>query len=255
MDRHTAGPLDGLWPAVAAGAGLAALDTSADAIHPGDAGGEGTVRRLHSLNTTVLQQAIFVPSGYTSLLYAHAYEDNSCPHNTALFKGFRDWLLGTLRLPSQAFRRAGQPVRIMLVNRKPYGKKKRVARQMRNEDEVFSMLQKIPGVQARMVDLAQISLAEQIQLISSGTDILVGMHGAALAWSLIMPPGTALLELWPQPGLWRLYEHTAEWAGLYYRRWVSKDKISHHTVEPPTAVDVKAVQALAKSLVMAIQSP
>ena len=44
-----------------------------------------------------------------------------------------------------------------------------------------------------------------------------GMHGAALAWSLIMPPGTALLELWPQPGLWRLYEHTAEWAGLYYR--------------------------------------
>lgn len=77
-------------------------------------------------------------------------------------------------MPSQAFRRAGQPVRIMLVNRKPYGKKKRVARQMRNEDEVFSMLQKIPGVQARMVDLAQISLAEQIQLISSGTDILVG---------------------------------------------------------------------------------
>lgn len=36
MDRHTAGPLDGLWPAVAAGAGLAALDTSADSIHQGD---------------------------------------------------------------------------------------------------------------------------------------------------------------------------------------------------------------------------
>ena len=43
------------------------------------------------------------------------------------------------------------------------------------------------------------------------------MHGAALAWSLIMPPGAALLELWPQPGMWRLYEHTAEWAGLSYR--------------------------------------
>ena len=43
------------------------------------------------------------------------------------------------------------------------------------------------------------------------------MHGAALAWSLLMPPGTALLELWPQPGMWRLYEHTAEWAGLVYR--------------------------------------
>lgn len=32
-----------------------------------------------------------------------------------------------------------------------------------------------------------------------------------------MPPGAALLELWPQPGMWRLYEHTAEWAGLLYR--------------------------------------
>ena len=48
--------------------------------------------------------------------------------------------------------------------------------------------------------------------------MVAGMHGAALAWSLLMPPGTALLELWPQPGLWRLYEHTAEWAGLVYRR-------------------------------------
>ncbi len=43
------------------------------------------------------------------------------------------------------------------------------------------------------------------------------MHGAALAWSLMMPPGTALLELWPQPNMWRLYEHTAQWAGLHYR--------------------------------------
>ncbi len=32
-----------------------------------------------------------------------------------------------------------------------------------------------------------------------------------------MPPGTALLELWPQPDMWRLYEHTAQWAGLSYR--------------------------------------
>ena len=44
-----------------------------------------------------------------------------------------------------------------------------------------------------------------------------GMHGAALAWSLLMPPGTALLELWPHPGTWRLYEHIAEWAGMLYR--------------------------------------
>lgn len=49
-------------------------------------GGHGTVRRVHTLNKTLLQQAVFVPPGYTSLLYAHGHEDNSCPYNTALFK-------------------------------------------------------------------------------------------------------------------------------------------------------------------------
>ena len=43
------------------------------------------------------------------------------------------------------------------------------------------------------------------------------MHGAALAWSILMPPGAAVLELWPQPDMWRLYEHMAHWAGLSYR--------------------------------------
>ncbi len=35
MDQHTAGPLDGLWPAVAAGAGFAALNTSLERLSSG----------------------------------------------------------------------------------------------------------------------------------------------------------------------------------------------------------------------------
>ena len=58
--------------------------------------------------------------------------------------------------------------------------------------------------------------------------MLAGMHGAALAWSLLMPPGAALLELWPQPGMWRLYEHTAEWAGLVYRHVFTASCASSH---------------------------
>jgi len=37
IDRHTAGPLDGLWSAVAAGAGSAALNTSIDGMPSGAA--------------------------------------------------------------------------------------------------------------------------------------------------------------------------------------------------------------------------
>ena len=47
-----------------------------------------------------------------------------------------------------------------------------------------------------------------------------GMHGAALAWTLLMAPHTAAVELWPQPeGIWRCYEHFSHWAGLLYRYW------------------------------------
>ena len=49
------------------------------------------VRRLHLLPKTALRQAIFVPPGYTSLLYAYSYEDNSCPQHTALFKASLFW--------------------------------------------------------------------------------------------------------------------------------------------------------------------
>ena len=55
-------------------------------MHAGGTGGAGTARRLHLLPKSLCQKAIFVPPGYTSLLYAHGYEDNSCPYNTALFK-------------------------------------------------------------------------------------------------------------------------------------------------------------------------
>lgn len=89
-------------------------------------------------------------------------------------QGFREWFLGTLGLPSQGPSRAGQPVRVVLISRKPYAKKKRVARQVRNEQELFAMVEQMQGVQAHLIDLACISLAEQIQLVSSGTDILVG---------------------------------------------------------------------------------
>ena len=89
-------------------------------------------------------------------------------------QGFREWFLGTLSLPSQGPSRAGRPVRVVLISRKPYGKKKQVARQIRNEQELFAMVEQMQGVQAHLIDLARISLAEQIQLVSSGADVLIG---------------------------------------------------------------------------------
>ena len=89
-------------------------------------------------------------------------------------QGFREWFLGTLSLRTGPTRQPTQPIRVTLISRKPYGKKRRVARQISNEDELFAALQQMTNVQAHMVDLAKISLAEQIKLMSANTDVLIG---------------------------------------------------------------------------------
>ena len=89
-------------------------------------------------------------------------------------QGFHDWFLQTLGLPTELNRQGNQPIRVTLISRKPYGKKRRVARQISNEDELFAALQQMTNVQVHMVDLAKISLAEQITLMSAKTDVLIG---------------------------------------------------------------------------------
>lgn len=89
-------------------------------------------------------------------------------------QGFRKWFLGTLDIPSRAPNRIGLPVRVTFISRKPYGKKIKLTRQISNEAELFEMVQSMPDVQAHKVDFAQISLADQLQLIATDTDILMG---------------------------------------------------------------------------------
>ncbi len=70
------------------------------------------------------------------------------------------------------------------------------------------------------------------------------MHGAALTYSLLQPPYGGLLELWPQvDGMWRCFEHTAEWSGLLYRRWANADTRRHQEGidGDTTTVDVEEV--------------
>lgn len=64
------------------------------------------MRRVGKMSGTILfEKAVFVPPGYTSFLFAHLEEANSCPHTTELFRGFRQWMLQPLGLftpPSQS---------------------------------------------------------------------------------------------------------------------------------------------------------
>ena len=62
------------------------------------------MRRVEDLGPGVvkLRRAAFVPPGYSSLLYAHLYENASCAFPTSLFKGFKAFMLEPLGLLQQS---------------------------------------------------------------------------------------------------------------------------------------------------------
>lgn len=83
------------------------------------------------------------------------------------------------------------------------------------------------------------------------TDVLIGMHGAALTYALLLPQHAAVVELWPQPaGIWRCYENAAQWAGVLYRRVANADprKYRETALGDVTEVDPAELVAAVRDL-------
>jgi hypothetical protein len=132
---------------------------------------------------------VFVPPGYASLLFAHLYEDSSCPLRTTLFAGFRSFLLSAFGLEGAdlwhaeddvmagdargagaraaaaaadnagARHNAGTPVCIRLISRRPGQGKSRMARQIANEAELLAALNSVASDAGSNV-LASVSLVD-----------------------------------------------------------------------------------------------
>ena len=74
--------------------------------------------RLGNLNTpTIFRHAVFVAPGYSSLLFAHLYEANSCPQPTSLFRGFRRWMYRYcgLQLPQESSIEQAKQVTVLMA--------------------------------------------------------------------------------------------------------------------------------------------
>lgn len=75
-----------------------------------------------------------------------------------------------------------------------------------------------------------LSIIEELQK----TEILIGMHGAALMLSIFMPNSSSLIELWPfglKPLIVPFYKILCEIKGIHYKFWVNKD-ISNTRLHP-----------------------
>ena len=71
---------------------------------------------------------------------------------------------------------------------------------------------------------------------------MLGMHGAALAFSFLMKPGSAVIELFPLGSgqNWHM-EHIAKQSGQYYISWRNQvkkreDKKTRATEVPPIEI-------------------
>ena len=108
--------------------------------------------------------------------------------------------------------------RVTLVVRRPYVGRGTVVRRWANETAVTAALARVHGVRLRVVDLAHESFAAQVHVVGGATDVLVGVHGAALAHVLVMPPDGrhALIEV--SAGAARDFENAAAATHVRYER-------------------------------------
>ena len=78
-----------------------------------------------------------------------------------------------------------------------------------------------------VVDFSQYAFSNQLDIVSQ-TDVLVGMHGAALTHSLFLPDHAALVELRPVDDSPPMYARTSQWSGIHYASWTNTAFPANH---------------------------
>lgn len=118
-----------------------------------------------------------------------------------------------------------------------------VHRKIKNEGDLLNAVRKeftsykVSGIQ---LDLYNVST--QLYHISQA-DIYIGMHGAAMTFSMFLPYKSAVIELYPyyyKTVNWHM-EKIAKWSGHFYQTWWNsdktlEDKVSMYTTVPPSVI-------------------
>ena len=127
-----------------------------------------------------------------------------------------------------------------------------ISRKIKNEIEVISALrEEFPQSNIIGQQLDLLSVKEQINILSS-TDILMGMHGAAFGYAVLLQPGGAVLEMFPQyytSHNWHM-EHLAKSNGLHYYTWKNKNKANEDSKKGFTIIDTVILRNLLRKIIL-----
>ena len=131
---------------------------------------------------------------------------------------------------------------LTLISRRPYSLAgvghSFMARQIDNQEEVISSISKAVGdhVNVNVTDFARLHVRAQLAKIAS-TDILVGMHGAALSYVVFLPPWASMVEMWPRIS-WKCFQHMSVLSGIFYQRWENRGPVRRDKSGDYTTVNV-----------------
>jgi protein O-GlcNAc transferase len=204
LDGHSRGSLDSWW---------------ADILKP------SRIYRLHDYesDTTRFKKLVLVPGGYDSPLYGMGKVEPS------RFEDFlSDFIETVLSAYAIADRPAGERV-LTFVDRRDYKPHPRsdgiVCRKVEDLGLSIELLRRLyPQHRIDVRSFENLPFAQQLQIVRD-SDVLCGVHGAALVHVLFMRPSSELVEFRPQEFRRNeIFENLAGLRGVRYHRYSAKTK-------------------------------
>ena len=202
-----------------------------------------SVTRLGQLKRrTRFRNLVFGIMGYDSPIF-RGVTDTSI-RTLPLSDEFRDFFLSSYNIQTDAPLNC-RSLNVLFIWRRNYIAHPRnpsgnVHRKIHNEQELVRAVSRAyPTFNVLGIQADRCSMGEQLKYISE-TDILIGMHGAALSHSLFLQRGRAMIELMPSyvNPVWKNHFIVmAKWRRLIYERWVNTHSSLEHkgfyTTVPP----------------------
>ena len=183
----------------------------------------------------VFEHVVWHLAGQASPYWTNTADSHSCGASD-LFRSFGAHVLQSFRLFGKHVPDTTQP-QVTLVLRKRT-KQRNVGRIVHNEKEVLQALQSIDRIRFRAVDMAEMSIAEQLGIVST-TDILIGVHGAGLTHIFFTPPEAILIEIHPRYRRGRHFRNAARLAGRTYMPMRSMEPVSCSGTSDEVPIDIQ----------------
>jgi hypothetical protein len=186
-----------------------------------------------------LSDAIMPWEGYGSFINVNVWRAKAGEPciNSDILDGFAHYTLNKLGILQKAI--PNTPM-ITLILRKDYMGRS-ISRKIKNEKEVVSAIKEVSKGRAsfRTLHLEELSFVEQLEVIYSQTNILIGVHGGGLAHTIFLPPEAILIELLPQSmENFAYFRNMAKQTNHIYTPLIVSDSIQVDIAKLKTIVEV-----------------